>query len=102
MFTYICDVINYTLNKGTAMMTSLTTKISECQASQGVKNGMFMWTIDSEVFEAILENIAGHYAITKAEAFDEITHDEAENLLDYVTGKERAAVSVLAQKYGLV
>jgi hypothetical protein len=72
------------------------------QTSQGVKNSIFMWALESSVFEAILENIAAHYGITKAEAFDEITHDEAENLLDYVTGKERVAVSVLAQKYGLV
>lgn len=47
----------------------------------------------------ILSNIANHYGITAAEAHAEVTHDEAESLLDYVTGPERAAVSVLMQKY---
>jgi hypothetical protein len=47
----------------------------------------------------ILDNIACHYCCTRAEAFTEVTHDEAESLLDYVTGPERAATQVIMQKY---
>ena len=47
----------------------------------------------------ILDNIACHYCCTRAEAFTEVTHEEAESLLDYVTGPERAATQVIMQKY---
>lgn len=49
----------------------------------------------------ILDNVAGHYGITRMEALTEVTHDEAEHLLDYVTGPARAATSVLMQKHRL-
>lgn len=48
----------------------------------------------------ILQNIAKHYGISEDEAFNEVTDEDAENLLDYVTGPERAATSVLMQKHG--
>ena len=47
----------------------------------------------------ILDNIAAHYGITRAEALAEVFHEEAESLLDYVTGPQRAATSVMMQKY---
>jgi len=39
------------------------------------------------------------YGTTSAEAYAEITDEEAEHLLDYVTGPERASVSVLMRRH---
>ena len=61
----------------------------------------FFAAADAKTKGAILANIAKHYGITQAEALDEVTDDEAESLLDYVTGPERAATSVLMQRHGL-
>lgn len=69
--------------------------------SNGTKTKKFLEVIDAKVREAILGNIASHYGITAQEAFEEVTDPEAEHLLDYVTGPERAATSVLMQKYGM-
>lgn len=60
----------------------------------------FSLTDDKTKIE-ILDNIANHYGITKAEALGEVIHEEAEHLLDYVTGPVRAAASVLMQRHGL-
>lgn len=65
------------------------------------KTAAFFGAIDAETKAAILTNIAKHYGITSAEAYDEVTDKEAEHLLDYVTGPERAATSALMQRHGL-
>jgi hypothetical protein len=57
--------------------------------------------IDAETKADLLDNISEHYGITQAEALAEVTDDEAEHLLDYVTGPAREAVSVLIQKHRL-
>lgn len=64
------------------------------------KNAVFLNAIDAKTKAAILENIAKNYGITSEEAYEEVTDAEAEHLLDYVTGPERAATSVLMQKHG--
>lgn len=61
----------------------------------------FFSLTDDKTKTEILDNIANHYGITKAEALGEVVHEEAEHLLDYVTGPMRAATSVLMQRYGL-
>lgn len=66
------------------------------------KNITFLNLIDSETKAAILENIANHYQIDIQRAFDEVTHEKAEHLLDYVTGPQRNATYVLMQKYHCV
>lgn len=48
----------------------------------------------------ILENIANHYCITVSDAFEEVTDEDAEHLLDYVTGPTRAATQVLMMRIG--
>ena len=47
----------------------------------------------------ILTNIANHYGITPDEAKDEVLDEEAENIMDYITGSTRAAISVIYQKF---
>ena len=59
----------------------------------------FLSATTRKTVNMILDNIAGHYGCTRAEAFNEVTHDEAESLLDYVTGPERAATHVLMKIY---
>lgn len=62
----------------------------------------FLNKINAKTKTLILENIANHYGISINEAYDEVTDEEAEHLLDYVTGSERAATSVLMQKHGFI
>lgn len=64
-------------------------------------NARFLALTDVKTKDEILDNIASHYGITKAEALGEVIHEEAEHLLDYVTGPVRAAASVLMQRHGL-
>lgn len=63
------------------------------------KNITFLNTIDNEAKTAILENIAKHYQISTDDAYKEVTDDEAEHLLEYITGAERTATHVLMQKH---
>lgn len=64
------------------------------------KTAEFLKVIDAKAKTAILENIARNYGISREEALEEVTAEDAENLIDYVTGPERAATSCLMQKYG--
>ena len=61
----------------------------------------FLAATDSKTKAEILSNIAGHYGISNSEAYDEVTHEEAEHLLDYVTGSVRTATSVLMQRHSV-
>lgn len=61
----------------------------------------FFAATDTKTKNAILDNIAAHYGIGRDEAFDEITDDEADHLLDYVTGPQRAATSLLMNRHCL-
>ena len=60
---------------------------------------LFFASTDAMTKAAILENIANHYGLTQAEALAEVTDEEAESLLDYVTGPARAAASVMILDY---
>lgn len=59
----------------------------------------FLNSTDSKTKNLILSNVAKHYGITNEQAYEELTDEDAESLLDYVTGPERSAVSVLVQKF---
>jgi uncharacterized phage-associated protein len=59
----------------------------------------FLSATDANTRAAILVNIANNYGITSAEAYAEVTDEEAEHLLDYVTGPERAATSLLMKRH---
>ena len=67
----------------------------------GQRTKMFLSKVDAKTRGEILTNIAKHYGIDQSAALDEVTDDEAEHLLDYVTGPERAAANVLMQKHGI-
>lgn len=71
------------------------------RASNAKTTIIFLSKTSKAARDMILNNIANHYGISRDEAFDEVTRDDAEYLLDYVTGPERAAVQVLMQRRGL-
>ena len=61
----------------------------------------FFASTDDSVKWEVLANIAKHYGITGQEAFEEVTGDDAEHLLDYLTGQTRTAISLLMQRHRL-
>jgi hypothetical protein len=69
-------------------------------APQGKLNNDFLVAIDAATRKTILGNIASHYGIEEWEAFEEVSADGAEHLLDYMTGTERTATKALMQGYG--
>ena len=64
-------------------------------------NQAFFNVTDSKTQAAILSAVAKHYGISQADAMGEVIGDEAEHLLDYLTGSVRVATSVIMQKHGL-
>jgi len=64
----------------------------------GQINLKFLASIDSNTRYIIIDEISKNYKITSKEALEEITHDESENLLDYLTGSTRIAVSLLMKR----
>jgi ATP-dependent RNA circularization protein (DNA/RNA ligase family) len=65
------------------------------------KNILFLAAITVEARTQVLNAIAENYGITLVEAFEEVAHEDAENILEYLTGASRAAASVLMQKHGM-
>ena len=61
-------------------------------------NMAFLKAIDADTREAIIRNIARHYGITKEMVLLELSDEEAEPLLDYLTGPVRTATSALMQR----
>jgi uncharacterized phage-associated protein len=68
--------------------------------TNGAKTKSFLETVNRETKDDIINNIASHYGITAAQALEDVTDDEAEHLLDYVTGPLRTGVSVFMRMYG--
>ena len=64
-------------------------------------NKSFLSVVDAKTSDEVLSAVAKHYGITKEEALEEVTHEDAEHLLDYLTGPVRTAASVLMQRHGL-
>lgn len=61
----------------------------------------FFSLTNAETQQAVLENIAKHYGISMNEALAEVTDDEAESLLDYVTGPLRVKVLAIYLRHDL-
>lgn len=66
--------------------------------SNGTRAKTFFRLIDPKTKALILDKIAKHYGITADEAYAEVTHDDAESLLDYITGPERTATSLMMKR----
>ncbi len=61
----------------------------------------FLNSIDPRSKDAILNSIANHYGISKTDAYEEVTDDEAEHLLDYLVEPVRSETSVIMQACGV-
>lgn len=68
--------------------------------NNGNNNANFLAAITDQAKLMILQAIAKHYGVSVAEIFEEVTAEDSEHLLDYMTGAERLAASVLMQKHG--
>ena len=64
-------------------------------------NKSFLASTDEKTRNEILAAIASHYGITKVDAMDEVADEEAEHLLDYLTGSIRTATSLLMKRHNL-
>ena len=62
----------------------------------------FLSVTDAATRKTVLKTIAKHYGISQADALAEITHDDAEHLLDYLVDGTRAGVYALMIRHGLV
>ena len=69
--------------------------------NNGKVNKLFLCCIDEESRIQILNAVANQYGITRREAMDEVCHEEAENILEYLTGGVRSAAYVLFQRHAL-
>jgi len=65
------------------------------------KNKKFLTVINKDTKLLILENIAAHYQISNRRAFAEVTSNESEHLLDYITGPIRKDIHFLMKSYKL-
>lgn len=59
------------------------------------KTRKLLGTINRAGANMILDNIANHYGITRLDAFEEVTDEDAESLMDYMTGNERDTAALL-------
>ena len=57
-------------------------------------NKAFLNSRTSEMKLIILSNIANHYGVSNNEAKKEIFDNDAENIMDYITGKSRVLISL--------
>ena len=59
----------------------------------------FLNSVSADTKNEILLNVGIHYGISTQEVYSELVDEEAESLLDYITGPIRPAISVLVQRF---
>ena len=62
------------------------------------RNKKILASLDIAASKLILQSISRSYGITLSEAYDEVTCNGAEALLDYLEHAERTATRVLIQR----
>ncbi len=63
-------------------------------------NKRFLAATDSKTKNAIVQAIARHYGISADKVIEEITGDDAEHILDYMTEPERSAAHIVMKRHG--
>jgi hypothetical protein len=84
-----------------ATMDKMRNSIEVLKLNNGKINEAFLWTLDGKTYGEIVGSVAKHYGITMEQATDELTDDEAENILEYLQGGVRNGCSALFQKWKL-
>ncbi len=64
-------------------------------------NRQFLTSTTPEMKGIILANIGNQYGASESEVFEDVTDEGAENIMDYVTGRERSAIWVVYQRFCL-
>jgi hypothetical protein len=64
-------------------------------------NILFLDSLDGRIVNQIMSNIANHYGITYQEALYEVMDEEAESIMDYITGSLRSTVSLFFKNFKL-
>ena len=59
----------------------------------------FLLSLSTKLMNEVLDNVANHYGITRKEAYEKVVNPEAENIMDYITGKKRAAIHLFYKKF---
>lgn len=59
----------------------------------------FLLNTDTKTANVIVNNISAHYGITTDEVFDEIYNEDAQSLMDYITGDIRKTVSLIFNRF---
>lgn len=65
-------------------------------------NENFLNSLDAKTRSDILNSIAKHYGVSTVEIFEEVTHEEAEHLLDYMVEPYRSATYVIMKRHGMM
>lgn len=63
-------------------------------------NRKFLAATDKRTRFEILKAIANHYGISNQAAYDEVSGEEAEHLLDYLTEPIRSATRIVMARHG--
>jgi hypothetical protein len=69
--------------------------------TNSAKTYLFLRNASAQTRDTVLNAIANHYGISKNEAFDEVTSEGAEYLVDYLTGNLRFTVHTMMRQAGL-
>lgn len=101
---YVGRTFNVGSGEHDRMLKAVRVDFLAANPGSGTTNGSinqeFLAKIDAGSKSKILANIANHYGITVGHALSEVTDADAEHLLDYMTGPERTAASVLMKRHG--
>lgn len=66
----------------------------------GAHNRQFLSHITQESKQLILDSIARHYGVTSDDIWEEVTGQEAYDLLEYMVEPHRGGAMVLMQRHG--
>lgn len=67
--------------------------------NKGTINVAFLQTLGVKTKQSIVSNIASHYGIRDADVMDEVSHDQAEFLFEYMVGPQRSATYLLMVRH---
>jgi hypothetical protein len=90
----------YSEVKGESVATLRNPSLNVRNPSNAAINRAFLNAIDAATRNKILSSIGKHYDMTAKEAMEEVTHAEAEHLLDYMIEPMRSATYVIMQRHG--
>ena len=62
-------------------------------------NILFLDSLDFKIVNQITANIANHYGCTSQEALLELMEDEAESIMDYITGSLRPVIALFFKQF---